>query len=314
MPTSEARNSTNRRFIVAILLFIATFVSTLYMGASMELGQAPAFDQVWKGWPFAVPLMAILFAHEMGHYIAGRIHKVDISPPYFIPAPFVLLGTFGAVIKMRGNIKSRDALLDIGAAGPLAGMVFALPIVIYGIINSPIEPLPPRGETALLLEGHSILYSLLLFLLKGPIPSGQDISLTSTAFAGWAGFLVTMINLIPFGQLDGGHIAYALWGKKQNRISRLIPRLLPLVAIFGSIYFGGRAFLRGEPQTILLQEIMASWHWILWALLLYLMTRYAGSDHPPTEDAMLSPGRKRVAVFSLCLFVLLFMPSWIRMY
>ena len=129
-----------------IVLFIATFASMMYVGAIMETGDQPTLDTMWAGWVFAVPLMAILLSHEMGHYVAGRLHEVDISPPYFIPMPMVFLGTFGAVIRMRGRIKSRDALLDIGAAGPLAGMVVAIPVLIYGIATSPVEPLPPRAD------------------------------------------------------------------------------------------------------------------------------------------------------------------------
>ena len=154
-----------------------------------------SLTELQTGWVFSVPLMAILLAHEFGHFFAGRYHRVDVSPPYFIPIPFFLLGTLGAVIQIRERIRSRNALLDIGAAGPLAGLAVALPVIIYGIATSPVEPLP---EGPYMLEGRSLLYLGLLSWLKGPIPEGYDIMLTPTALAGWAGLLVTMINLLPF--------------------------------------------------------------------------------------------------------------------
>lgn len=300
-----------REWRLPALLFAATCASTLWVGSAME--NAPG--QLWAGLPFALPLMAILLSHEMGHYIAGRLHRIDISPPYFIPMPFMLLGTMGAVIRMRGAIRSRNALLDVGAAGPLAGMVVALPVLVYGIATSPVTPLPSRtAETQLILEGHSLLYEALLYLLKGPIPEGSDISLTSTALAGWAGLLVTMINLVPFGQLDGGHVAYALLGPRQDKLARWVPRLLPLVAVATGAWYGGKAMLARLPWETVATEALAGWHWLLWAVVLRLMVRVSGWSHPPTEDATLSPGRRWVARFTLALFVLLFMPSWVRVY
>ena len=147
---------------------------------------------------------------------------------FFIPVPFFLLGTMGAVIQIRERIRSRNALLDIGAAGPLAGMVVAVPIVAYGIAASPVEPLPDANY---MIEGRSLLYLAMLHGIKGEIPAGYDIMLTPTALAGWAGLLVTMINLLPFGQLDGGHVAYALWGPRQDRVSQIVIRLLPVLAV-----------------------------------------------------------------------------------
>ena len=297
-----------------IVLFVLTFASMMYVGAIMETGEQPTRDTLFAGWVFAVPLMAILLSHEMGHYVAGRIHRVDISPPYFIPMPLVFLGTFGAVIRMRGRIRSRDALLDVGAAGPLAGMVVAIPVLIYGIATSPVEPLPPRSEANLILEGHSIFYEALLYVLKGPIAAGDDISLSSTALAGWAGLLVTLINLIPYGQLDGGHVAYAVWGERQNRRSELVLKLLPLVFFLSGACYAGMALWRREPWSVVGTEALAGWHWLLWTILLALMGRYAGTGHPPTDDSVLSPRRRAVAYFTLVLFVLLFMPSWLRVY
>ena len=306
----SAPSSTLREWRLPALLFVATFASMLWVGRAMEDGQ-----DLMEGLPFALPLMSILLAHEMGHYVAGRLHRVDISPPYFIPMPFVLLGTMGAVIRMRGPIRSRNALLDVGAAGPLAGMAVALPVLVYGIATSPVEALPPRNaDSQLILEGHSLLYEALLHVLKGPIPEGSDITLTSTALAGWAGLLVTMINLIPFGQLDGGHVAYALLGPRQDAFGRWVLRLLPVVAVLSGAWYGGQALRARLPWDVVLREAVAGWHWLLWALVLRLMAHASGWRHPPTEDAQLSAGRRWVARFTLTLFVLLFMPSWVRVY
>ena len=294
-----------------LTLIALTFASTLFVGAGMVLGEAPgSLEELGRGWVFSFPLMAILLAHEFGHFFAGKYHRVDVSPPYFIPVPFFLLGTLGAVIQIRERIRSRNALLDIGAAGPLAGMAVALPVIAYGLATSPVEPLP---EVPYILEGHSLLYLGLLNALQGPIPDGYDIMLSPTALAGWAGLLVTMINLLPFGQLDGGHIAYALLGPSQNRVSRYILRLLPLLAIIVSAAYGIPSYLDGLRGDALIADATAGSHWLVWAFVLWLLTRATGPGHPPTEAGPLSPRRRVVGWLTLFLFVLLFMPSWIRM-
>ena len=301
----------NTQWGLPVLLMALTFASTLYVGAGMVLGRPPgSFEDLLPGWVFSVPLMAILMAHEFGHFFAGRYHRVDVSPPYFIPVPFFLLGTLGAVIQIRERIRSRNALLDIGAAGPLAGMVVALPVVIYGIATSPVEALP---DAPYLLEGRSLLYLGLLNWLKGPIPPGYDIMLTPTALAGWAGLLVTMINLLPVGQLDGGHVAYALLGERQDQLSRKLLRSLPVLALVVSAAYGVPAYLDGIRGDKLIYDAAAGMHWLVWAVVLWFLTRATGPDHPPTEDSEVSPRRRLVGWFTLSLFVLLFMPSWIRM-
>ncbi|MCA9580860.1 MAG: site-2 protease family protein [Myxococcales bacterium] len=306
------------RWTLPIVLMALTFLSTFLVGAGMvpgmEFSPVPILGEIptrpWEGAWFALPLMAILLAHEFGHFIAGTRHGVDISPPYFIPMPMFLLGTMGAVIRMRGAIRTRDALLDVGASGPLAGLTVALPVLVFGIWTSPIAPLP-EGE-AFLIEGRSPLYLALLYLLKGPIPEGHDIFLNPTAFAGWAGLLVTMINLIPVGQLDGGHVAYALFGPRQNTYGRRILRALPVLAIVVSVYYMLDEYLAGASQPRVLSEAFAGMHWLLWAGLLALMGRFAGAGHPPTEDDTLSRGRRVVAWVTLLLFPILFMPAWLR--
>ncbi|MEM7138095.1 MAG: site-2 protease family protein [Myxococcota bacterium] len=298
------------RWRMPLLLAALTFLSTFYVGAAMVLGRPPATpEELSAGWVFSLPLMAILLAHEFGHFFAGLHHRVDVSLPYFIPVPFFFLGTMGAVIQIRDRIRTRDALLDIGAAGPLAGLVVAIPVLAWGIATSPIEPLP-EGEY--ILEGRSLLYSALLYGIKGPIPSGYDIMLTPTALAGWAGLLVTMINLLPFGQLDGGHVAYALVGTRQDRVSRWVLRLLPVLAVGVCLWYGLPTYLSGVRGDALLNDAFAGLQWLVWALVLWLMTRATGPAHPPTEDATLSGSRRTVGWLTLALFALLFMPSWLR--
>jgi membrane-associated protease RseP (regulator of RpoE activity) len=290
-----------------IVLMALTFASTFYVGAGYALARPPeSLEELLSGWVFSLPLMAILLAHEFGHFFAGMHHRVDVSPPYFLPLPLVF-GTLGAVIQIRERIRSRNALLDIGAAGPLAGLAVALPVVVYGIATSPVEPLP---DTAYFVEGRSLLYLAILHALKGPIPAGHDVFLTPTAFAGWAGLLVTMINLLPFGQLDGGHVAYALLGPRQNRISRIVLRSLPLVALIVGLAYGLPSYLDGVRGDALTARAAAGANWLFWALVLWLLTRFAGSGHPPTEPGELSPMRRVVGSLTLLLFVLLFMPAW----
>lgn len=300
---SDARETTDgtpapselSRWRVPLVLLVLTFASMLFVG----------------GWAFAVSLMAILFAHEMGHYIAAKIHRVDVSPPYFIPVPFFLLGTMGAVINMRGAIKTRNALLDIGAAGPLAGMVVALPVLIYGLHTSPVEPLSAYDGKDFFVEGRNLLYLGILHLLKGPIPADHDVWINPIAMAGWAGLLVTQINLLPVGQLDGGHIAYALFGKRQDRYSRWVHRALPFVALLVAIVYVVPAWQRGERGDALHGEALAGAQWVVWWVVLAVMRRFAGDRHPETGPEPLSPARKAVAIGTLILFVLLFMPSWV---
>mgnify|MGYP003454486700 CR=1 FL=1 len=296
-----------RSVLVSIALFAVTFLSVTYAGSQYTSQSA---GQFWSGLNYSVPLMSILLCHELGHYIAARVHRVPTSPPFFVPMPFLLLGTMGAVILMRDRIARRDALHDIGAAGPLAGMAVALPVLIYGIATSPVEPLHP--EQWPLMEGRSLLYVGLLHLLKGPIPHGYDIALSPTAFAGWAGLLMTMINLIPAVQLDGGHVAYALFGERQERYSRLIRAALMPTAVLVSLLYGFDAWRDGARGDRLLSGFEPGVHWLLWWFVLRLMARRGEREHPRTDDEVLSPRRRLVAWATLALFVVLFMPAWLR--
>lgn len=297
-------------FARAVPLFLLTLLSMFWVGA--EHAGADVMSEglaaLWRGYSFALPLMAILLAHELGHYFAARIHHVDTSLPYFIPMPFALIGTFGAVIRMRGPASERNALFDIGAAGPLAGLVFAIPVLVYGVWTSPVSPLQP--DVSYLVEGRSLLYLAILQLAKGSIPDGHDIMLTPTALAGWAGLLVTMMNLVPVGQLDGGHVAYALFGTRQIRYSQRFRKLLFGVAVLIGAIAATRAWQAGQDRAQIGEALFAGVHWFMWAIVLTIMSRVAQSEHPPIEVGSLTPGRRILAWTTLSLFVLLFMPTW----
>lgn len=272
-------------WVINLVLFIATVLSTLYVGAAGEiLSPVNSLSDLWLGWPFSLSIMLILGAHELGHYFAARYHNVPVTLPYFIPLPFLSpIGTLGAFIRLKAPVKNRRALLDVGVAGPLAGLVFALPILLYGLATSDVGPLP---ESTYLLEGNSIVYALAKIAIFGQmLPSnGIDVSLNQVAWAGWVGLLVTGLNLIPVGQLDGGHTAYVLFGKKARQF-------------FWPIIIGLAALVLLTGATM----------WILWIFLLYLLGRnYA----EPLDDVTPLDGRRRlIAIFTLAIFVLVFVPN-----
>jgi membrane-associated protease RseP (regulator of RpoE activity) len=304
-----------RRVLVPVVLFVATVISTLYVGHLFVLAYAAeaglsagATGTILDGWPYALPLLGILVCHEMGHYVAARIHGIPVSLPYFIPVPF-FFGTFGAVIRTRGKLRSRRALLDVGASGPLAGMVVAIPCMVAGLALSQIRPLPAEPYQ---LEGQSLLYGLLKRLVVGPIPEGSDVFLHPLAWAAWIGFLVTMINLIPVGQLDGGHVAYALLGRSYRTISRWTHAALVALGLGTGLWFGIEAIRAGRAAADVAAEFATGGNWLVWALILWILNR-ATKGHPPVdEDDPLSPGRLALGASCLALFVLLFMAVPLR--
>ena len=270
-----------------ILLFVATCFSTLLAGAlqeGLDLFSNPGIivndpmTVMAAGLPFSLSLLAILLFHEFGHYIAARMHRVSVSLPYFIPAP-TIIGTFGAFIKSKSAFMDRKQLLDVAAAGPLAGLSMAIIVLFIGTYQSAVVEVPEGAE--LMFFGDSLLHQFITYLVKGPIPEGQALALNSTAFAGWVGLLVTMFNLLPIGQLDGGHIMYALFGK--------IQRVLAYGAMLGLL-------------------VLYFW-WSGWAfwLILTLLMRPA---HPPTllDEVPLGNGRRIIGYLSLAAFALCFMP------
>lgn len=291
------------RWRLPLGLFLATVVSTMWVGREADGGPL-------SGWKFAVPLMAILLAHEFGHYTFARLRGVRVSLPHFIPMPLSFIGTMGAVIRMEAA-RSRNALLDVGASGPLAGLVVALPVLAIGLSLSKIAPVFAPGHGGF-QEGQSILYWLMKRIFVGDIPFGQDVLLHPTALAGWVGLLVTMINLIPIGQLDGGHVAYALLGPRQDRVSNTIHALLPAVAITCAGWAAWQASTYGWGHDAMIHDaIWAATPWLVWAAVLLVMRRFAGKKHPPVEPGELSPGRKVIAALTLVLFLMLFMPAWL---
>ena len=314
-PLSERDVREPRSPALNIVLFLATLVSVFLAGAEYSGFHATSLRDAGRvmahGWLFAVPLLGILLCHEFGHYIAARLHRVDASLPFFIPLPRISpFGTLGALIAMRGRIRSRDALLDIGAAGPLAGLVIAIPVLAIGLALSPVERI---GDGPYMQEGQSLLYIALKRLVLGPIPEGYDVQLSPTAFAGWAGLLVTMINLLPWGQLDGGHVAYAYFGPLQDTYAKYFRRALIGLFLINLIRFSlSIGVVRSMPFGLAFSN---SLFWLMWFAVLGLIARFTGrAAHPPTDPGELSPKRRAVAVFTLALFVLLFMPAPMTVY
>lgn len=252
---------------------------------------------------FAATLMGILTCHEFGHYIAGRWRGVDVSLPYFIPLPpFVTFGTLGAVIRMGDRVDDRNKLFDVGAAGPVAGMVAAVPLLVIGLTLSHVGPLEP-GD---MIEGNSILYALLkLAVFHRWLPGGGvDVQLHPMASAAWVGLLVTMINLIPIGQLDGGHVARAALGDAHESWSERLHKILPLIGVVVGAAMFAMALHAGRSIVGALDYAKDGFiPWVLWALLLGWMRRRAGEYHPPVGEAPLDPWRRRAAIAMLILFV-----------
>ncbi|WP_437679504.1 site-2 protease family protein [Sorangium sp. So ce131] len=294
-----------------LALFCLTVVSVFIAGtlwapiATQDDSLLSFVKALPQAWPFAVPFLSILLAHEFGHYFAARAHGVEASLPYFIPLPVVSpLGTMGAVISMKGTIKSRNALLDIGASGPLAGLAVAIPVLFVGLMQSEVH----ATSGPALQEGRSLLYLLLRRVAVGPIPEGHDVFLGPAAMAGWAGLLITAFNLFPVGQLDGGHVAYALFGKRQDRYSRAA-HFLMLALFLGNVAYFTRHFRAEGLPGALSAAVANGMPWLTWFGVVYLMLRVGGREHPPTEPGELSPGRRAIAVVTLIFFVLLLMPT-----
>ncbi|MBI5213674.1 MAG: site-2 protease family protein [Nitrospirae bacterium] len=264
-----------------VILFIVTFSTTLTAGAlqkGINIINEPG--RVIEGLPFAGALMTILLCHELSHYIASKKHHTKATLPYFIPAPSII-GTFGAFIKMKSPIVTRKALIDIGASGPIAGFVVSVAASIIGLSMSEVVSLP-QTDGALNL-GDSILFSFLSKVIIGVTSDNHDILLHPVAFAGWIGLFVTSLNLIPIGQLDGGHIAFAILGERHKYISIV---LVAILAILGIFYWEG---------------------WALWAVLMLIL----GIKHPPVIywEVPIDRERRFVGLLSLIIFIVTFIPS-----
>lgn len=265
-----------------LILFILTVLTTFAAGALFLKGKNIFANPLLlvEGASFAVPLLLILLFHEFGHYLMSRKRRIRTSLPYFIPGP-TILGTFGAVIKSKSPFRSRRDLLDVGAAGPIPGFIVAVVVVIIGLSHSQITAEIPEGGLTL---GNSLIFLLLSNLVLN-VPPGHDVLLSPMAFAGWAGLFVTMLNLLPIGQLDGGHITYALLGKNQKKVAKYtVLALIPL----GFFWMG----------------------WFLWAFLAFVINL----AHPPTLNDTITLDRKRriLGLISLAIFLLCFTPVPIK--
>lgn len=265
-----------------VSLFILTFFSTLIAGALFQKG-VNIFKEPWKiyqGLPFSLTLMTILLSHELSHYFASKKHHTKATLPYFIPAPS-LVGTFGAFIKMKSPIMTRRALIDIGASGPIAGFILSVIASIIGLYYSRVVPVV--DTEGVLSLGDSLLFSLLSRLVLGVPPESHEILLHPVAFAGWIGLFVTSLNLIPIGQLDGGHIAFAFLNERHRFVSRA---LVVILLVLGLFFWPG---------------------WAFWGAIMLVL----GLRHPPVIywEIPLDGRRRFIGVSALVIFIVTFMPS-----
>lgn len=282
---------------VHLLLFVLTLISMMVAGAMQQgvnpLARPQALVHLVEGIPFAATLLAILTVHEFGHYFAARRWQVKASLPYFLPLPYLsFLGTLGAVIKIRSAIPNRRALLDIGAAGPLAGFVVAAIASIVGLSQSTVVS-PDHFSQPPLRLGSPLLFNGLASLILPDVAAEEMVLLSPMAFAGWVGLFITAFNLFPIGQLDGGHVIYALFGTWHRYIARLFFAVLLALGLYGIL-----PPLRGWPQG-----------WPGWLALAFLLTLF-GRDHPPPRDPYVRLDLRRRLWGYLCLlvFVLCFSP------
>jgi membrane-associated protease RseP (regulator of RpoE activity) len=284
-----------RRVWLHVLLFAVTLVTTTLVGGVAFGDLPPGFKPtsftellfhravLQAGFAFSVPLLVILLAHEMGHYVACRYHRLDATLPFFLPVPFGI-GTLGAFIRIRTPLLNKRELFDVGASGPLAGFVVALPVLLAGIaLSHPVAELPKGG---VMIFGEPLAFKALAWLVHPEVPPGGDLLLHPVGFAAWFGLLVTALNLLPFGQLDGGHITYALFGSWQRRIAW---PLLAVLAVLGFWWTG----------------------WWFWAVIALVMR----VRHPwiPDEAAMLDPRRRLLGFLCVAVFLLCFTPEPIKL-
>jgi hypothetical protein len=283
-----------------LLLFVVTLVTTTLVGALHYHAFASEFGRVsipfdlgllLNGFWYSGTLLAILGAHEFGHYYYCRRYDIDATLPYFIPAPIPLTGTLGAVIKIREAFPTRTVLFDIGVAGPIAGFVVLVPALFYGLSLSNLLPEPTDVEGMLFL-GEPLLFHWAAGLVFGEIPAGQSLNIHPIVFAAWFGMLATAINLLPFGQLDGGHITYATLGRLSTPISFL--------TVMGAIAM----------------NVLVSTSWAFMTLMMVAMLVLFGARHPRViyEYEPLGPGRHAIAVLALIILIICFTPAPIEFY
>ncbi len=285
------------RYWLHAALFLATVASTTYIGGFHAAGFESSFGSrpfelqpVWEhlqsGLWFSLPFIAFLTAHEFGHYFAARAHGLRPTLPFFIPMPLLFTGTMGAVIFFRGRFPNRRVLFDFAGAGPLAGFAVALPALVLGIAWSNVGRLP-ADLTGYFWLGEPLLFQWVVSAIFGPIGDGLSLNMHPTALAGWLGLLFTLMNLIPAGQLDGGHIAYALLGRRARWVTIASLAALALLVVFAAAY-----------------------SWIGWLILLAILMRLFGWDHPPAvDDAQpLDPVRLAFVGLIVVIFIVCFTP------
>ncbi len=281
------------RWWLHAVLLAATLITSTFMGAVFygnlpaemaqlsfrELLSDPRF--IFEGLKFSLPLLTILLCHEMGHYVTARRHGLSVTPPFFLPMPIPFAyspGTLGAVIRIREPIRRRAQLLDIGVGGPLAGFVVAVPVLVFGLAHSSAAEIPADAGVAWFGE-PLLFYALARGVFFPGLPEGWDILLHPSAWAAWWGLFVTALNMLPFSQLDGGHIAYALWGARHRRAVRPMLAVLALMGV-------------GSPV------------WAFWTAILI----FIGPTHPPVadEDAPLDPRRRALGYLAFLVLILSF--------
>ena len=299
------------RVWINAVLFALTVVSTLFVG--MLYGDnGLVLETPWdllrpsnliKGLPFAASLLGILAAHEFGHYFAARYHKVAVTLPYFIPMP-LSFGTLGAFIQLKEPVPDRRKLFDIGVAGPLAGLAVALPLLFIGLATSPVLVPPPVPGA--MIEGNSILYWLAKWLAYGkalPNPlTGEDVMMNQVLYAAWIGLLVTALNLLPVGQLDGGHTVFALFGKKARVFNLATVAIMLLFAL---------ASLEPVQRFLPMAGSVGFNGWFIW---LFLIVFVIGIEHPPALDDVTQLDRRRrwLGYLVIAIFILTFVPVPMR--
>ncbi len=297
------RFSALRSIWLNVVLFVLTVFSTFFVGLDLSLGykyaevrtQNPEMaidfeilsdpEVIVLGAVYATVLLAILLGHELGHFLTCRYYRLNATLPYFIPAP-TLVGTLGAFIKIKSPITRKHQLFDIGVAGPLTGFILSLPALVYGFSLSKVVPsVALKGGY---IFGESVLLRLIGVLIFKGIPEGHDVYLHPIAFAGWVGILVTSLNLFPVGQLDGGHVSYALLGSKSRNLARLF---LAVFFVMGVFFWVG---------------------WFIWGFIILFL----GLKHPRVLDEAipLSSGRKIIGFIIILIFILSFIPDPVKGY
>lgn len=306
-----------QKYWLHILLFVITFITTTIAGAEWITGFGNTFDikELLIGLPYSVSILFMLGSHEFGHFFASKYHKVDATLPYFIPFPslegFLNFGTLGAVIRTRSPIPSKKALFDVGVAGPLAGFVACIIILVYGFTHLPgidyilaIHPdyfSPEYGKNALNLEfGNTLLYYFMQEIFTDGsqfVPPMSEIYHYPYLCVGWFGLFVTAMNLIPVGQLDGGHIAYAVFGEKKHLAIASISMIMLIILGVG-----------GFITSFMNLNFEFGWSgWLFWAFILYFFIKV---QHPPIYDEEeLDSKRKIIGYISLLIFVISFSPN-----